>query len=523
MSARRTRPARRAAQPSRPARAKATAKANAKAKAKARAKARAPAPAPRERAPTRRAKPTAAARPRAAPGAAVARARRLAAENRALRKSVRALMERVERAVDDQGSAFSWFQAAATLEETVRQRTQEHERLNQRLQRELESRREIELALKQAKSLADLANQSKTRFLAAASHDLRQPLSSALLFLESIEAGEIRVRDRDYLHKAQVALASVSNLLGTLLDVARLDSGSIEPQYGHFPVATVLDRLVPEFEGVARAAGLELDFVRSGAWVRSDPYLLETVLRNLVSNAIRYTPRGRVLVGCRRRREGLEIQVHDTGIGIAAEHLDAIFGAYYQVPGGGRSRATGIGLGLSIVDRIGQLLSLERRVRSQPGRGSMFSVRVPYGRAPVPLTRPRRGDAPAAGVRRRPLAIAVIDDDADIRQGLAAALAKWGHRPLVAATATDAVVQFIGADLSPDLVISDYHLAGGGKGDAAIEEVRREFDRAPPAVVMTSDPDPALRDGLEARGYTLLAKPLNLAKLRAMIDRIAAQ
>jgi CheY-like chemotaxis protein/anti-sigma regulatory factor (Ser/Thr protein kinase) len=395
--------------------------------------------------------------------------------------------------------------------------------LNRRLTRELEARREIELALKAAKAQAELANQSKTRFLAAASHDLRQPLSSALLFLESVETGTLATSDRDYLRKALVALASLSNLLGTLLDVARLDSGTIEPHYADFPATAVLDRIVPEFEGVARAAGLDLGYVPSGAWVRSDPHLLETVLRNLISNAIRYTPRGRVLVGCRRRRDGLEIQVHDTGIGIAAEHLDAIFDAYYQVPGGARIRATGIGLGLSIVDRIARLLALERRVRSAPGRGSMFAVRVPYGRAPPRSARPGRRVAAGAAPRRRPLAIAVIDDDAGVREGLAATLARWGHRPLAAASATDAVVQLIASDVAPDLILSDYHLAGGVKGDAAIEEVRREFDRAPPAVVMTSDPDPALRLGLEARGLTLLEKPLNLAKLRAMLERIAAQ
>jgi signal transduction histidine kinase/CheY-like chemotaxis protein len=446
---------------------------------------------------------------------------RLAAENRALKKQVRALIERVERAVDEQGGAFSWFQAAATLEETVRQRTLEYEQLNRRLTRELEARREIELALKAAKAQAELANQSKTRFLAAASHDLRQPLSSAMLFLESVETGTLATSDRDYLRKALVALASLSNLLGTLLDVARLDSGTIEPQYADFPAAAVLDRIVPEFEGVARAAGLELQFVRSGAWLRSDMHLLETVLRNLISNAIRYTPRGRVLIGCRRRRDGLEIQVHDTGIGIAGEHLSAIFDPYYQVPAGARSHGAGIGLGLSIVDRISRLLSLERDVRSSPGRGSMFAVRVPYGHAPERLRRSRRS---VAGVpRHRALAIAVIDDDPDIRQGLAATLAKWGHRPLAAATATDAVVQLIGGDLTPDLVISDYHLAGGLKGDAAIEEVRREFDHVPPAVVMTSDPDAALRRSLEARGFTLLEKPLNLARLRTLLERLAAQ
>jgi two-component system, sensor histidine kinase len=452
---------------------------------------------------------------------ATAAVARLRAENRALKKSVKALMVRVEKTVDDQGSAFSWFQAAASLEEAIRQRTEQYEQLNLRLKRELESRREIELALKQAKEVADRANETKTRFLAAASHDLRQPLSSALLFLESISEAALTGLDLDYLHKARVALASLSNLLDTLLDVARLDSGGIEPQYADFPVSAVLDRIVPEFASVARSAGLELDFVSSSAWVRSDVHLLETVLRNLISNAIRYTPRGRVLVGCRRRPDGLLISVHDTGIGIEGEHLEAIFTAYYQVRAGGRARTTGIGLGLSIVERISTLLSLSREVRSIPGRGSLFAVLVPYGR---PRGRTRSRVMVATGAARIPsLAIAVIDDDPGVRLGLAATLAKWGHRPIAAATATEAVVQFIGADLSPDFIISDYHLAGAVKGDAAIEEVRREFDRAPPAAIMTSDPDPRLHATAGDKGFTLLAKPLNLVELRALLERIARQ
>ena len=430
-------------------------------------------------------------------------------------------MVRVEKTVDDQGSAFSWFQAAASLEEAIRQRTEQYEQLNLRLKRELESRREIELALKQAKEFADRANETKTRFLAAASHDLRQPLSSALLFLESINETALAGLDLDYLHKARVALASLSNLLDTLLDVARLDSGGIEPQYADFPVSAVLDRIVPEFSSVARSAGLELRFVSCSAWVRSDMHLLETVVRNLISNAIRYTPRGRVLVGCRRKREGLLISVHDTGIGIESEHLEAIFTAYYQVPAGGRARTTGIGLGLSIVQRISILLSLRREVRSIPGRGSQFAVVVPYGR---PQGRARSRVAAAGGAARKPsLAVAVIDDDPGVRLGLAATLAKWGHRPIAAATATEAVVQLIGADLSPDFIISDYHLAGSVKGDAAIEEVRREFDRAPPAAIMTSDPDPRLHAKARDQGLTLLTKPLNLVQLRTLLERIARQ
>jgi signal transduction histidine kinase/CheY-like chemotaxis protein len=446
---------------------------------------------------------------------------RLRADNRALKKSVKALMIRVEKSVDEQGSAFSWFQAAASLEETIRQRTEEYEQLNQRLKAELDSRREIELALKQAKAFADQANETKTRFLAAASHDLRQPLSSALLFLESIRESTLTGLDLDYFQKARVALASLSNLLDTLLDVARLDSGGIEPQYAVFPVSVLLGQLVPEFDSVARSAGLEFRYVASNAWVRSDMHLLETVLRNLISNAIRYTPRGRVLIGCRRRRDGLLIAVYDTGVGVEREHLEAIFSAYYQVTGGGRARSAGIGLGLSIVERIATLLNLVRVVRSIPGRGSLFGVVVPYGRR---SRRSKSGTAPAVGDIATPsLAIAVIDDDAGVRQGLAATLAKWGHRPFAAATATDAVVQFIGADLTPDFIISDYHLAGNIKGDAAIEEVRREFDRVPAAAIMTSDPDPRLHAAARARGFELLAKPLSLPALRALLERVARQ
>jgi signal transduction histidine kinase len=448
---------------------------------------------------------------------------RLQADNRALRKTVAALMSRVEHAIDDQGSAFSWFQAAANLEETVRVRTAQSEQLAARLQAELESRREIELALKQAKQQAELANQDKTRFLAAASHDIRQPLNSALLFLESIDDEALVPRDRAFVQKSRVALASLGNLLGTLLDVARLDSGSIEPKYLDFPIGDVLDRIVPEFEGVARSAGLALEFVPCRAWVRSDPHLLETILRNFVSNAIRYTQQGRVLVGCRRRSDGLLVCVYDTGVGIAPDQLDAIFEPYYQVPGERHAADAGIGLGLSIVDRISQLLSLRRVVRSRLGRGSLFGVLVPYGCAVKTLARApsaRRALREAARARRRPLTVVVIDDNAEVLLGMRAVLEKWGHRAFTATGPTDAVVQLITADVQPDLIISDFHLAGGVTGDRAIEQVAREFDRRAPAVVITSDPDPAVRQRLQAQGLPVLPKPVSLAKLRALLDRV---
>jgi signal transduction histidine kinase len=447
-------------------------------------------------------------------------AQRLRKENAALRKTVRALMDRVERAVDNQGTPFSWFQAAAKLEETVRARTRELELLNDRLKRELQSRREIEFALKQAKQQADLANQSKTRFLAAASHDLRQPLNSALLFLESIHDEALAETDRSLVRRSRLALAALNNLLGTLLDVARLDAGDIEANVVDFPIAALLERLGPEFQAVGRAAGIGLRFRPSDVWIRTDAHLLETVLRNLISNAIRYTPRGHVLVGCRRRAQGLMICVYDTGVGIESAHLEAIFDAYYQVPSETRRNNAGIGLGLSIVSRISNLLSLERVVRSVPGRGSLFAVVVPYGSESQERA---QGRWQTAGERRsRSALVVVIDDNEDALAGMAAVLQKWGCRAVTATAATDAVVQLISADLEPDLIVSDYHLAGGLKGDEAITEVQQEFDRRTAAAIMTSDPDPALRKSLQERGFVVLDKPLNLAKLRAMIDRVVA-
>jgi signal transduction histidine kinase len=446
---------------------------------------------------------------------------RLREQNKALRKTVRALTQRVEHAMDSQGSSFSWFQAAAKLEETVRLRTEQYESLNSRLTRELESRREIEIALKQAKHAADIANQAKTRFLAAASHDLRQPLNSALLFLESADESTMGAANRELVQRAKVSLASLNNLLGTLLDSARLDSGSISARLANFPLAALFTRLEPEFASVAKSAGLELQFMPSRCWVRTDMHLLETVLRNFVSNAIRYTPHGRVIVGCRRKHDGLQICVYDTGIGIEGKHLQAIFEEYYQVPMASRPRDAGIGLGLSIVSRIARLLSVECTVASTVGRGSRFAVKVPYGTAASDRHGLQAWQAdPLQNAAQRSLNIIVIDDNAEVLRGMSAILSKWGHRPVTAITATDAVVQLITADLQPDLVISDYHLSDGNKGDQAIVEVQREFDATVPALVMTSDPDPGLRDRLQKRGLTVLSKPLNLGKLRAMLDRL---
>lgn len=448
------------------------------------------------------------------------RVRTLQNENVRLRKTVDALISRVEQGLNERQDGFAIFEAAVRLEETVHVRTQQLETLNQRLTSELAMRQEIEVALKTAKQQADHANQVKSRFLAAASHDLRQPLSSAFLFLESLDEQNLDPANRAFVRKAKIALSSLNDLLRSLLDITKLEVGGIEPRICSFRAEDLLAKIVAEYSQVALTAGLSLRHVTSSAVIRSDPRLLESVLRNYVSNAIRYAPSGRVLIGCRRRPHALEIAVYDTGIGIPDVELEKIFQAYHQSVGAGQRRETGMGLGLSIVQRIVDLLGLERRVRSTVGQGSMFSVLVPYG------SRPIRSAAYVEDFVNRPSLggkiIVVIDDNRGVLDGMAALLKKWQCVAVPARTATEALVQLISRDLLPNLIISDYHLGDGMKGDDAIREIRREFTCMPPAFVMTSDPDPALRQRLRQANLGVLTKPLNVAKLRALIDQKVA-
>jgi two-component system, sensor histidine kinase len=447
----------------------------------------------------------------------VAHMRALQRDNASLKKTVEALIARVEQGLSEHKEGFAIFETAVQLEETVSLRTAQLEALNKQLTRELTLRQEIEAALKSAKLEADHANQVKSRFLAAASHDLRQPLSSAFLFLESLDDQELSSSNRDFVRKAKIALSSVNDLLRSLLDITKLEVGGIKPGICNFRVEDVLTKIFSEYTHVAVGAGLGFRCISSSAVVRTDPRLLESVLRNFVSNAIRYTPAGKVLVGCRRRKQGLEIAVHDTGIGIPQSELENIFQAYHQCESATGRRETGMGLGLSIVQRIVTLLRVERYVRSVQGRGSVFSVIVPYGRRPV-----RTNSTREELVKRTSLGgkvIVIVDDNRDVLDAMAGLLRKWDCVPVPARDATEALVQLMSNGLVPDLIIADYHLGDGRKGSQAIRDISREFERVSPAFVMTSDPDPVLRHRLKRSGLGVLTKPLNLAKLRAMIDQ----
>ncbi|MBV8167446.1 MAG: PAS-domain containing protein [Alphaproteobacteria bacterium] len=364
-------------------------------------------------------------------------------------------------------------------------------------------------ALAYAKAEAERANQSKTRFLAAASHDLLQPLHAARLF-----ASALAERRREPLvDKIDASLRSVESLLGALLDVSKLDGGAVKPQVRAFPIDSVLATLEEEFTAIAREAGLALTVVRSREMVTSDPALLRRILQNFLSNAVRYTKTGRVLVGCRRRGPDLRLEVWDTGPGIPQESRETIFLEYHRLARDDGSEK-GLGLGLAIVDRIAHMLEHPVDVRSTLGRGSMFAVTVP--RAPrgaaTPLPIRRRG-AGFAGAR-----VVCIDNDATILDGMAALLGGWDCRVIGAATAAGALAQLGGE--RPDALIVDYHLDGGTTGLAALAELQAALGGGVPGLVLTADHGDAARAAVAAAGYPLLTKPLRPGALRALLARL---
>jgi signal transduction histidine kinase len=368
-----------------------------------------------------------------------------------------------------------------------------------------------------ARAQAESANRSKTQFFAAANHDLRQPLHALGLM-----AAALSERSRDPGASGLVAginasVEALEGLFNALLDMSKLDAGAVKPELAAFPVARVLDRLRLELAPEAAEKGLRLRVTRSRAWVRSDPVLLERILRNLMVNAIRYTERGGVLAGARRRGAALSLEVWDSGAGIPESERARIFEEFYQLAHPGRSSRKGLGLGLAIVARLCGLLGYCVRVDSRPGRGSVFRLEVPAAAsAPQP---PRAASAPprrvdALGGRL----VVVIDDEPAIVDGMRSLLATWGADALGSSDGADLLPQLEALGRLPDLLIADYRLAGGRLGTEVIDELRAALDPEIPAIVVTGSSAPELVESIRGRGDDLLLKPVLPADLRAMID-----
>ncbi len=401
--------------------------------------------------------------------------------------------------------------ANATLERRVRERTGELMRLNAELER--------------AKAAADDANASKTRFIAAASHDVLQPLNAARLYVSSLIERQRRGGDADLVQNIDASLEAVEEIFAALLDISRLDTGAMQPEMADFRIDEILHRLEVEFAPLAREKGLDLIFMPCSLAARSDRRLLRRLLQNLVSNAVKYTPAGCVLVGCRRRGPRLRIDVCDTGIGIPHAKQRAVFKEFHRLDQGARV-ARGVGLGLSIVERIARVLDCEVALQSNVGRGSRFSVEVP--RASAVLGEPILRAVPKIAAGRLTGTVALcIDNERSILDGMETLLGGWGCRVLKAADLAEALAAMEGSGLEPDGLLVDYHL-DGGNGVVAIMELRRRTGCDLPAILITADRSVHVREEARAAGAHVLNKPVKPAALRALItqwrmQRVAAE
>ena len=361
--------------------------------------------------------------------------------------------------------------------------------------------------------LVEQAMIAKSNFLAAASHDLRQPVHAIALFAGALRELPLSAAAQRLTGQIENSVVALDGLFAALLDISRLDAHSVEVRRSAFAISPLVARIVQDFTPEAAAKGVHISYVASRARVYADPILLERILRNLVSNAVRYTSEGQVLVGCRRRRQGVEVQVCDTGLGIAPAHRDLIFKEYFQLNNPERDRQKGLGLGLAIVQRLVRLLEAPLTLRSQPGRGSCFGVLVPLAGA-VPFDAPQPAALPTP---RGSGLIVIVDDEAPILTGMTTLLQSWGFQVAGAGSGEAAVAQLAQLPVRPDLVISDHWLRGGETGFDVIDRVRVEYNDDIPAILISGDTGPALLAEAEAAGVVLLHKPTHHGKLRAAI------
>lgn len=372
--------------------------------------------------------------------------------------------------------------------------------------------------LRTRKDEAENANLAKSRFLAAASHDLRQPMHALGLFIAELDQQPLAPRAHELARHIAAAAEAMDNLLDSLLDISRLDAGVLRPAPRPFNLQPLLERIVTGQRPAAADRGLTLVLRPGEFWARSDPVLLERIVANLVSNAVRYTPHGTILVACRRRGERVRIEVRDSGVGIPSAAQEIVFQEFVQLDNAERSRNKGLGLGLAIVRRLADLLDHRLELRSAPGRGAVFAVELPLAE---PEAKPsenvdERPPGDLGGVR-----IALLDDDPLARDGTRGLLASWGCEVLSTETVEELRAALAPGDWRPALLISDFRLGGKLNGIDLIGLLRSP-DQFPalPAILLSGDTGPETLAAAQQAGIVLLHKPVRPARLRALIHRM---
>ena len=401
--------------------------------------------------------------------------------------------------------------------------------LEQRVDDRTAKLQETMLELQDAKAEAEAANVSKTRFLAAAAHDLLQPLNAAKLFaaLLNEHRSDMPIEQSKLVGRVESGLLAVEDLLSALLDISRLDTAAPVPKLVVFPIADVFRALEAQFAQTFVDEGLELRFAKTELFVRSDPALLRRILQNFVSNARRYTRSGGVLVGCRCRGESIAIQVLDTGVGIAEDDHATVFEEFKRLTDSDKQTKRGLGLGLAIVDRIARLLDHPVNLRSELHKGSSFEVVVPRA-ASLAMT----SDSPTSHEPRSPSSldgefVLCIDNQQDILDGMHGLLTKWGARPLTASTEDEALMEVMNLKSAngqyPAILLVDYHLDDGVTGINVIETLCEETGIRLPAVILTADHSEEVIGKVRHAGLAILHKPVKPAALRALMNRILSR
>ncbi|MAY40967.1 NahK/ErcS family hybrid sensor histidine kinase/response regulator [Neptuniibacter sp. UBA847] len=411
-----------------------------------------------------------------------------------------------------------------TLEQRVRERTHALSVVNKELRKENTIRSLMEDELRQAKSDADDANIGKTRFLASASHDLLQPLNAARLFTSALaqQSQSQSSETNQLVENLNGSLTAAEELITAILDISKLDAGALEASISNFSMSDMLRALNTEFTAVAEKKNLKFHFVACNKIVKSDQQLLRRVIQNFLSNAIRYTQDGKILLGCRRRKNMLRIEVWDTGVGIAEDKLSEVFEEFRRIDNPRHSQVQGLGLGLAITERIAKMLGHKLNVRSWPTKGTVFSIEIPLGdpEKAVKQKPESRGWIRSKGLNG--IRAIVIDNEPTILQGMSALLNGWGCEVLTALSAKEAIEKIQKEKFEPEIILADYHLSETLTGIMAINEIQPLLSDPAPAIVITADRTDEVKVEIRENNAQLLTKPIKPAALRAMINKTIA-
>jgi signal transduction histidine kinase/CheY-like chemotaxis protein len=378
---------------------------------------------------------------------------------------------------------------------------------------------ELAKDLRKQKEFAEQANLAKSSFLAAASHDLRQPVHALGLFVGALRAVELPPEGVRLVERIEESTNAMDSLFSAILDISRLDAGVVDVRPQAFAIQPLLDRICNDHAAEANRKSILLTNLPCSATVHSDPLLMERILRNLVSNAIRHTDTGRVIVGCRRRTKAICVQIWDTGPGIPLTERERIFQEYFQLQNPERDRAMGLGLGLAIVRRLSNLLFCPVTLRSEPGRGSCFSIEIPEATGAPNIAEP--GVVGSATELVRGL-ILVIDDEAAIRDAMYSLLTSWGYAVIAAGSGAEMLASLAQCPKRPDIIICDYRLRGEENGIDVVRQLQSECNEAIPAMLITGDTAVDRLVEAQASGLLLLHKPVPNGKLRAAIVNLMA-